>query len=498
VKFLLGIFLILLFLGTLFWAKVQDPFSREWFTLQTDGFGSFQCVAVMPKPVRPCPVIIYAHESTGSLLLDGYEVRQMSELGLAVVGLEYNQTNPAAFAPQMEAVLRHLGQQKWADTNAIVWLGFSLGANRMMDFVLDQPAQQPQLLIQLAGAGLPEGQINNRLELLRCPVLLVHGEQDDIFPLADTKRMAAVLQSSGVLVNLKTLSGLPHGMEPNRGVVFRCLGEYCRSHLVGTNVWQNYQSIAQWQAGAPTLWLFCLPALAWMIGGFVWQHTRRGASLEKIKRTRYEIALRWLTILLVTWALAETAIHLVSPRFLVSERTLGIARRCLVQPKERADFEFLSMQPIWQGQKLRTLLDHVELAGYNRELINWQLDGKIYRDFVLSPIIMGNLNEQLNWRRPLWEEFYPRIRHESSPENAVKIVVCHLRERVTIATLPKPPREVPDIWLKQITDETGFEIIYVAALRSVGVPARLDSNGRAEFWDGNRWQTAPPPAVINW
>lgn len=43
------------------------------------------------------------------------------------------------------------------------------------------------------------------------------------------------------------------------------------------------------------------------------------------------------------------------------------------------------------------------------------------------------------------------------------------------------------IWLRQITDETGFEIIYVAVLRSIGVPARLDSNNHAEFWDGNKW-----------
>jgi len=50
---------------------------------------------------------------------------------------------------------------------------------------------------------------------------------------------------------------------------------------------------------------------------------------------------------------------------------------------------------------------------------------------------------------------------------------------------------VPLIWLKQTADEAGFEIIYVAALRSVGVPARLDSNSHAEFWDGNKWQSAP-------
>jgi hypothetical protein len=182
----------------------------------------------------------------------------------------------------------------------------------------------------------------------------------------------------------------------------------------------------------------------------------------------------------------------------VGERTLSIARRILVQPKERADFEALACQPIWKGQKLKTLLDHVELAGYNRELINWQLDATNYENYVLSPVIAGTPGERFDWRRPLWEEFYPRIRHESSPEDAAKIIINHLRERVTIAAIPDPPRDVPAIWLRQQTDQTGFEIIYVAALRSVGVPARLDSNHQAEFWDGSKWSSAPNPAVVSW
>ena len=139
----------------------------------------------------------------------------------------------------------------------------------------------------------------------------------------------------------------------------------------------------------------------------------------------------------------------------------------------------------------------MELAEYNRQLINWQMDDKIYRDFVLSPVITGNSGEQLNWRRSFWEEFYPRIRRESSPEDAAKIVVRHLRERVTIAALPNPPHEAPDIWLRQITDKAGFETIYVAALRSVGLPARLDSNHQAEFWDGNKWQVLSVLDAVN-
>jgi dienelactone hydrolase len=422
----------------------------------------------------------------------------MAELGLVAVSLEYDQTNEAAFESQFEGLLHYIFRQKRADTNAVAWVGFSLGANRTLNFALQHPTQLPQLLVQLSGAGLTEEQTNGRLQSLHCRVLLVHGDQDKIFPVVSTKRLATLLQTNRLSVELKIISGMPHDMEPEQGVVFRSIGEYCLTHLVGKEAWQNYHSIARWQAEAPPFWLFCLPAAAWGIGWVAWWQYRKPALLEKIILKRHELALRWLAVILATWALAEAAIHLATPHFPVSDKTLSLARRFLIQPKERADFEFLSTQSIRHEQKLKTLLDHVELAGYNRELINWQLADKIYQDFVLSPVITGNSNEQLDWRRPLWEEFYPRIRHESSPEDAAKIVVRHLRERVTIAALSNPSHEVPAIWLKQITDEAGFEIIYVAALRSVGIPARLDASRQAEFWDGTSWRKAPNPVVTHW
>ena len=502
---------VLLFFGALFWAKAQDPFSRKWFTLKVstpsplstpgrgEGAKSVRCVVVLPKPIRQCPVVIYAHGSGGSLMNDGNSLRQMAELGLGTISLDYDQTNEATFAAQFEAVLDYLGRQKWADTNAVAWVGSSLGANRMFDFALQHAEKIPRLLVLVSGRGIDPSTLNAQLSTrLRCAVLLVHGEQDQTFPLADTTRLAAVLQSNGVPVDLRIIPGAPHGMEPDGGVVFRCIGEYCLTHLNGTNAFQNYHSIAQWQAEAPALWLFWIPAMGWVVGWFMWRRRNKVPPAEKIKLLRHEIALRWVAALLAAWAVAVTAIHLVPPHWLVSETTLSIARKHLVEPKESADFECLAAQPVWRGQKMETLLDHVELAGYNRELINWRLDDKVYRDYVLSPVITGASGEQLNWRRPLWEEFYPRIRHENSTEEAARIVARHLRERVTVAAIPDLPREVPAVWLRQITDEAGFEIIYVAALRSVGVPARLDTRHMAEFWNGAKWTAAPPPVVMNW
>jgi hypothetical protein len=56
---------------------------------------------------------------------------------------------------------------------------------------------------------------------------------------------------------------------------------------------------------------------------------------------------------------------------------------------------------------------------------------------------------------------------------------------------------VETIWTEQMTDEVGFERIYVAALRSVGIAARLNEQKQAELWTGKKWQTAPKPLILN-
>jgi len=160
-------------------------------------------------------------------------------------------------------------------------------------------------------------------------------------------------------------------------------------------------------------------------------------------------------VLLATWASAETAIHLVSTSFLLSPtRPSPSPADSWSKRSSTTTSNTWPRKPIWEGEKLKNPAGNtLNWPAYNRELINWHLDDKLYRDYVLSPVITAKPGEQLNWRRPLWEEFYPRIRHESSPEAAAAIVTRHLRERVTIAPdYPKQPG-VETMWRRQIVNQ---------------------------------------------
>jgi predicted esterase len=457
---------------------------------------------------RPLPVVIYLHGSGGSLPGDGNELRQLAEMGLAAVGMEYEQRaedrgraaedggrkTEDGFAGQFTALLEYLRHQPWADTNRIAWVGYSLGAQRLLAFALQHPDLQPKLLVRLAGGWVPEleelkvegsgfdaqssalgggrspavpsaqqfevqGSVfkvqSLAFDVRRPPVLLIHGEHDEVFPLSEAERVAACLQTNGVPVELRVLPGQGHGLGGSLLLIFRAIGEQCLTRLKGPAALGVYRSMLSWQAQAKPLWLFWLPAFVWaavclwvrvgtmnrngitdpsplgkgrggILGG------KLAASWRTIWGSRGRSTSRWLAAVLAAAALALTGLHVIAPRLPISKRTLAVARKHRVPPGQQSDFEFLAAKPCWPGKPLKTLPEHVELANYNRELINWKLDEPVYQQFVLSPEIDPALDGDLNWRRALWENFYPRIRREQGPEAAAEIVVRFLRERVTI------------------------------------------------------------------
>ena len=472
------------------------------------------------------------------------------------------------------AVLDYLERQRWVDTNRIAWVGFSLGAQRSLAFALRHPERQPKLLVRLAGGWVAGTGVGNPKSEVRSPksearrqqteagslstinyppstaVLLIHGANDEVFPLSQAERVAACLRTNGVPVELKVLPGEGHGLGGKRLLVFRVIGEQClkrtfgpvaadgsRRELSGAKsaptavggygrlkepeAFYNYHSILSWQAQARPLWLFWTPAFVWAVLGLwcrrrlvVGQASRLPPGRASVPASPFLLLpaaggtpaplpllrslLPWLAAVLATAALGLTALHLISPRLPASDYTLSIARKHLVQAKEMSDFAYLAAQPVWRGKPLRTLLEHVELAHYNRQLINWKLEDQVYRDYVLSPQIAPASDGGLDWRRLLWENFYPRIRREQDPAAAAEIVVRFLRERVTITQGDGLPGVVAEAWQRQVTNERGFEALYVAALRSVGVPARLAAQGQAEFCPGGSWQPAPRPVIERW
>jgi len=206
------------------------------------------------------------------------------------------------------------------------------------------------------------------------------------------------------------------------------------------------------------------------------------------KPSRY---LRSAVIIVTAIAIGLTGFHLGVPQLGISDRSISIVRNHLVLPHQATDFDFLASKPIWSEMKLQTLLTHVELANYTRQLVNWKLDDETYRQHVLSPEIEPRVDRDLNWRRDLWEYFYPRIRQVTDIPFAVETITKQLKARFSQSPVSEsnPPRPILDVWRSRNQPISQFELeaLTVAALRSSGIPARLNGGEKPEYWNGSEW-----------
>ncbi len=252
-RFCIPLLLVVGVIAVMVWPKGGDTFKQIELSLKTADGRAVNFLVVLPKPTGKHPVVIYLQDAGGSLLGSGNELRQIAELGLAAVGLEYDQTNQSVFDQQFIALRQYLQQQSWAQSNAMAWVGFGLGAQRTLSFALRHPEMQPQLLVRLGGGWVEEledmehpiskaehpmsthvGLSTLNLQLsnsIQCPVLLVNGEQDEAFPAADVQRLAGWLRSQGAVVETHILPKLSHDFGEDRGVVTRAVAEYCAARL---------------------------------------------------------------------------------------------------------------------------------------------------------------------------------------------------------------------------------------------------------------------------
>jgi hypothetical protein len=241
------------------------PFRQIALSLKTADGRGVKCFVVLPKPTGKHPVVIYLQDAGQSLLGSEVDLRQFGELGLAAVCLEYGQTNQSVFDEQLIALRQYLQQQSWAQSNVTAWVGFGLEAQKALTLAIRHPELQPQLLVGL-NSGWGE-ELNEKFEVnnpqtknassneggmmtfpapskqfaaadkslsairIHCPVLLVHGERDEVLPMANVQRLAEWLRSQGAVVETQVLPKLSHDFGEDHGVVIRAVAEYCAANL---------------------------------------------------------------------------------------------------------------------------------------------------------------------------------------------------------------------------------------------------------------------------
>jgi dienelactone hydrolase len=188
---------------------------------------------VTPRsPDARLPVVVFLHGSGGSLRGDGKVLRRVAEAGFAGVGMEYSQRNSAEFHRQFAELLTWIREQPWADQRRIVWLGFSLGAQRMLQHLVRHPESKPALFIRVAGGMVPELRDVVAADLAsKMPAWLVHGEKDHLFKLEDVREVKSRLEGMGAEVRLDVLPGRSHAFKEDRAMVIKLLIDRVSQHF---------------------------------------------------------------------------------------------------------------------------------------------------------------------------------------------------------------------------------------------------------------------------
>lgn len=211
------------------WAKARQPLKTEDFIVRSPAGAEQSGVVVRPADRQIFPVVVYLHGSGDSLERSTRTLRQFAELGLAAVCVDYTQTNAASFPLQFDALLSWIASQAWADTNRMAWVGFSLGAQRMLSYGINHPDVVPPFLVRVAGGRVPE--LDWQPPRLRGKAWLVHGEMDETFRLSEAEEVRRILTMAGMSVDMAVIPGQTHSFGENQQLVLRLIAERCAREL---------------------------------------------------------------------------------------------------------------------------------------------------------------------------------------------------------------------------------------------------------------------------
>jgi len=401
--------------------------------------------------------------------------------------------------------------------SSICWIGNALGAQSLLDAELTRGTIDSRLSIFLScekpykniemdsvtnmlgfmddSPSSPRGA--NAFESVANPFMLfVQGQNDDIFTPKQVESIAKTLRLYGITAFTTDVAGVGHDLDPDSSLIIRLVGELCKQIVIPNGVSEPISSKVSIRELILCFFTFALIISIWStIDGNI------NSYLQTILRYFiYFYKRRKTFIMFVTTVLISLfAVCVIATQLEANGVDVYIVSKTLVPPSQRNAFMHLASITLSEGNSLYTLLNYFKLANYDRSLSNWKLKDNDFDDFVLSPCLDNKQQMQLCWRQHLWELLYPRIKHVQTEEQAATIIVRYLRERITITTEAKRPTEydLVDIFNSQLIDKNGFSMIYVAALRSVGIPAKLNDSGQALFFYKNSWTIAPEPDILS-
>ncbi len=460
--------MVFLGIGLIQWSKQPDLFKREIIKLRSIGDSSLPAILIRPRLTQERPMLVYVHEPKGSPIDDGTVLLKVADVGFTAVGASINSAEPLKFQQIFEELNDVLQKKMSGQRNGYVWLSRQTNVEQLIQFALRHPEQQPNLIVYM-----PEE--NERVD---APDLTINKSDKKSFAvmlIKKTKRYSSyqeslrnTLQNSHIDVHLLTFANLEAATD---AVLFQAMAEKARKLLPSKSIISGPLARTETKLPAGVLGFAGLSFLSWFVL-WCWNETRTPERKERLLKVTPALAgvLGVVVGAIITWKVMETPIR----------------------PADQQTISRFIKSWNLSTNDTRAVMNYIELAKYNSGLVNWNVNPPEYWNYVLSPILTKDAKPELKWRRILWTTLYPKVRKANSPAEAAAILVQELREEVEVSDGQSRGFDFDSVWQSRRTDRGGFECLYVAALRAIGVSARLSEDGIAEIYNNGEWNAAPP------
>lgn len=238
-------------------------------------------------------------------------------------------------------------------------------------------------------------------------------------------------------------------------------------------------------------WTRAISIAAWFVGTVA-------AIRLGLTRLRGDIPAGLAASVAIVLLSLQIGIHWLLPLMPASRATIWLAGRLLVANEMKADWAWLTHESSPHLQTIAEYSDNMRLASLERNSYYDMLEHGMYRRFLLSIAIDDLLRIDSEWRVEMWQAISPWSKQSRNAREGTRVVGLILREHLTVkrAAGKRSGTTISEMWQGELTDEKGFQRLYVAALRSVGIAARLDADRHAEFWTGERWEGTPKPMFV--
>lgn len=213
---------------------------------------------------------------------------------------------------------------------------------------------------------------------------------------------------------------------------------------------------------------------------------------ESARHRRIRLAVWVVASAAALFAVGQTAFCLVLTRRPASADNLARAERWLLRSGLRADWEWLVKAGYSAGNTVTEWLDTVDLAALQRRQFYEALPESTFREHIQSPHLEPGQMMTGALRRELWRHFAPRVRKEADLTAAAASIARELRTRVNPQAGVKGGT-LSSSWERGEAHPIIWEALYVAALRSAGIAARMGEAHKAEIWLDSAWLAAPRP-----